>query len=86
MNRKIAFTALSVAIVLGSASAATAGGKAGKHAHELTDPREAYKIQGNNHGTACDDNPACNGWAQWYEGTEAGKKYKEPAGVIGFVR
>ncbi len=86
MNRKMVFTALSVAIVLGSATAAMAGGKGGKHAQSLADPREVYKIQGTNHDTACDDNPACNGWAQWYDGTHAGKKYKEPAGVIGYVR
>ena len=39
MNRKMAFTALSVAITLVSASAAMAGHKGGKHAQELADPR-----------------------------------------------
>jgi hypothetical protein len=86
MNRKMIFTALSVAIVLGSASAAMAGHKGGQHAQELTDPRDAYKTQGSNHGTACDDNPACNGWAEWYQGIQAGKKYKKPASVIGYVQ
>ena len=86
MNRKIAFTALSVVIVLGSASAAMAGGKGGKHAQELADPREVYKIKGTNHSMACDVDPACNGWAQWYEGIKAGKKYKQPANVIGYIR
>jgi hypothetical protein len=86
MNRKMAFTALSVAITLVSASAAMAGHKGDKHAQEFADPREVYKIKGTNHGMACDVDPACNGWAQWYQGTQAGKKYKQPANVIGYVR
>jgi hypothetical protein len=77
MNRKIAFTALSVAIMLGGASGAWASGK--KHAgHEayaaaggsVADPRHN---KGANHETWCDLDAQCNGWAAWLQDVSAGK-------------
>jgi hypothetical protein len=77
MNRKIAFTALSLAIVLGGASGAFAAGK--KHSgHEayasaggtIADPRQN---KGDNHETWCDLNEQCNGWAAWLQDVKDGK-------------
>ena len=77
MNRKIAFTALSLAIVLGGASGAFAAGK--KHSgHEayastggtVADPRQN---KGGNHETWCDLNEQCNGWAAWLQDVKDGK-------------
>jgi hypothetical protein len=78
MNRKIAFTALSLALVLGGASGAWAAGK--KHsAHEayaaagggpVADPRVN---KGGNHETWCDLDPQCNGWNAWLQDVSAGK-------------
>jgi hypothetical protein len=76
MNRKIAFTALSLAIILGGASAAMAAGK--KHnGHEayastgdVADPRHN---KGANHESWCDLDAQCNGWAEWLQDVSAGK-------------
>jgi hypothetical protein len=77
MNRKIAFTALSLAIVLGGASAAFSAGK--KHGgHEaygsvggtVADPRQN---KGSNHETWCDLDAQCNGWAEWSKDVSEGK-------------
>jgi len=80
MNRTIAFTALSLVLVLGGASGAMAGGK--KHsgaAHEayaadaggkVADPRHN---KGTNHEGWCDLNAQCNGWAEWLQDVHAGK-------------
>jgi hypothetical protein len=78
MNRTIAFTALSLALVLGGASGAVAGGK--KHSgHEAyaavggggaTDPRVN---KGSNHETWCDLDAQCNGWNAWLADVSAGK-------------
>ena len=78
MNRKIAFTALSLALVLGGASGAMAASK--KHnAHEayasaaggtVSDPRQN---KGSNHETWCDLDPQCNGWNAWLQDVSAGK-------------
>jgi hypothetical protein len=73
---KIAFTALSLAIMLGGASGAMAAGK--KHSHEayasaggaVADPRHN---KGANHETWCDLDAQCNGWAQWLQEVSAGK-------------
>ena len=65
MNSKIAFVALSLAIVLNGASAAIAGGKKAP-----IDPRAAYLSQSekthraNGRQNWCDTDPACNGWGQ----------------------
>jgi hypothetical protein len=81
MNRKIAFTALSLAIVLGGASGAVAGSKKPHDARQaygaeisggqVSDPRHAP--QGGNHPTWCDTDPQCNGWALWMQEINAGK-------------
>jgi hypothetical protein len=77
MNRKIAFTALSLAIVLGGAAGALAAGK--KHSgHEayassggiVADPRQN---KGANHETWCDLDEHCNGWAEWLQDVQDGK-------------
>jgi hypothetical protein len=78
MNRTIAFTALSLALVLGAASGAMAAGN--KHS-----PHEAYASassgsvgdprvnKGGNHESACDVDPQCNGWNAWLQDVSAGK-------------
>jgi hypothetical protein len=75
MNRTIAFTALSLAIVLGGASGAVAAGKKhdeARHAYasgaggQVSDPR--HNPQGGNHPTWCDVDAQCNGWALWLQG------------------
>jgi hypothetical protein len=71
---KLVFSALAVAMVLGSASAAVAAQHksgtpkaraANAQASSQIDPRAAYKPKGTNHGTWCDNSADCNGWAQW---------------------
>jgi hypothetical protein len=78
MHRKIAFTALSLAIVFG-ASAAMAAGKKHNAAHEayasgaggpVADPRQN---KGANHETWCDMDAQCNGWNAWLQDVSAGK-------------
>jgi hypothetical protein len=78
MNRKIAFTALSLAIVLGGASGAMASGK--KHSgHEayasaggaVADPR--LNKGAGNHESWCDLDEHCNGWAAWLQDVKDGK-------------
>jgi hypothetical protein len=65
MKSQITFAALSLAIVLGGASAAMAGGK-----KEVADPRIAHlsdrNKQDNPNGrySWCDIDPKCNGWEQ----------------------
>jgi hypothetical protein len=76
MNRKLAYAALSLVIVLGGASGALAGKKSYEalqaHAAEaVADPRNAH--HGGNHPTWCDIDPQCNGWALWLQETSAGK-------------
>jgi hypothetical protein len=77
MNRTIAFTALSLVLVLGGASGALAASK--KHAHEayasatggsVSDPRQN---KGTNHESWCDLDAQCNGWALWLQDVSAGK-------------
>jgi len=71
MNRTIAFTALSLAIVLGGASGAVAASKKHNDARQayasgaggqVSDPRQN---KGTNHEGWCDVDPQCNGWAVW---------------------
>jgi hypothetical protein len=85
MNRKIAFTALSLAIVLGSASGAMAAAKKHTDAGQaygsaagdktLVDPRDAYwaKRKAGNDTTWCDSDPKCNGWGEWEQAVISGK-------------
>lgn len=77
MIRKIAFTALSLAIMLGGVSGTLAAGK--KHSgHEayasaggaVADPRQN---KGANHETWCDLDPQCNGWTLWLQEVSDGK-------------
>jgi hypothetical protein len=78
MNRTIVFTALSLALALGSASGSLAAGK--KHsAHEayaaagggsVADPRVN---KGSNHEGWCDIDAQCNGWSAWLQDVNAGK-------------
>jgi hypothetical protein len=79
MNRKIAFTALSLAIAFGGASSALAAGKkhgdaraafASATAGNVADPRQE---KGGNHPTWCDSDPQCNGWNAWLQDVGAGK-------------
>jgi hypothetical protein len=87
MIRRIAFTALSAAIVLGGAAGAIAASKKNdaRHAYaaagaqqEDMDPREAYmqKRKGGDQ-TWCDADPECNGWAQWMREVSSGKRKAE---------
>jgi hypothetical protein len=69
MKRNIAFGILSMAIVVGSASTALAGGKG------LADPRHDYASHRKGPLNWCDTNPSCNGWDKWLQGVKAGKKY-----------
>ena len=81
MNRKIAFTALSLAVILGGASGAMAAGKKNNEAHQayaaenggghVGDPRHAP--QGGNPPTWCDVDEQCNGWGEWLQDVNAGK-------------
>jgi hypothetical protein len=80
MNRKIAFTALSLAIMLGGASGALAAGKhhnaagqayATETGGQVSDPRNAH--QGGSHPTWCDADAQCNGWAAWLQDVSTGK-------------
>ncbi|HWF94832.1 MAG TPA: hypothetical protein VG291_07760 [Xanthobacteraceae bacterium] len=78
MNHKFAYTALSLALVLGGAT----GALAASHKHNgaqayaaasggtVTDPRQN---KGGNHETWCDMNAQCNGWNQWLSDVNAGK-------------
>jgi hypothetical protein len=77
MIHKIAFTALSLAIALGGASGALAGGKKhneGGQAYasgaSVADPRHN---EGRNHQSFCDVDAQCNGWATWLADVKAGK-------------
>jgi hypothetical protein len=77
MNHKIAFTALSLAIVLGGTSWAMAAGKKHNGAGQayasgssVADPRQN---KGTNHESSCDVDPQCNGWAAWLLDVKAGK-------------
>jgi hypothetical protein len=78
MNRKIAFAALSLAVVLGGVSGAVAGSKKSNDARQaygaetsVRDPRHAS--QGGSHPIWCDVDAQCNGWAQWLQDVHAGK-------------
>jgi hypothetical protein len=78
MHRKIAITALSLAVVFG-VSTAMAAGKKHNAAHEayasgagvqVTDPRQN---KGANHESWCDLDAQCNGWNAWLQDVSAGK-------------
>lgn len=77
--RKISFTALSLALVLGGASGAMAAGKKHSAAHEayasatggiVSDPRHN---KGANHEGWCDIDSQCNGWNAWLQDVTVGK-------------
>jgi hypothetical protein len=68
MKSKLAFAALSLAIVLNGASVAVAGGK-----KEVVDPRTTAKSATKGKQTWCDIDPACNGWGQALQLAKAGK-------------
>jgi hypothetical protein len=72
MQSKIAFAALSLAIVFGGVSVAMAGGK-----KETVDPRQAYAAKKAEHPNGrqswCDITPNCNGWSQAKELAQGGK-------------
>ena len=77
MNRKIALTALSFAIVLGGATGAMAAQKksTGHEAYasaggSVADPRQN---KGANHESWCDLDAQCNGWALWLQNVSTGK-------------
>ena len=84
MNRKLAFAALSLAIALGSSSAAMAGAK---HHHSggktPVDPRQAYPDHPN--GGWCNINPSCNGWDAYWQGMHSKTKYGPTGMVIGKI-
>jgi hypothetical protein len=71
MKSKIVFAALSLSLVLNGASVAMAGGK-----KELVDPRTTAKSFTKSKQSWCDIDPKCNGWGEWLQGVQAGKKYK----------
>jgi hypothetical protein len=76
MTRKIAFAALSLAIMLGASGAMAAGKKHSGHeayastSGSVADPRQN---KGANHETWCDLNEQCNGWAEWSKDVSEGK-------------
>jgi hypothetical protein len=76
MNRKIALTALSFAIVLGGATGAMAAHKSTGHEAYASaggsgaDPRQN---KGANHESWCDLDAQCNGWALWLQNVGTGK-------------
>jgi len=79
MNRTIAFTALSLALLIGGASGALASGKKHNVAREayasagggsVADPRVN---KGGNHETWCDLDAQCNGWNAWLQDVNSGK-------------
>jgi hypothetical protein len=79
MHRKIAFIALSLAVVLGSAVGAVAASKKHNDAHSayasgaggpVADPRQN---KGANHESWCDLDAQCNGWNAWLQDVSAGK-------------
>ncbi len=79
MNCTIAFTALSLALLIGGASGAMASGKKHTVAHEayasvgagsVADPRVN---KGGNHESWCDLDAQCNGWNAWLQDVNAGK-------------
>ena len=68
-TRKLAFTALSAAIVLGATSGTWAASK-----NSSMDPRVVYWSQKKGHDvTWCDIDPNCNGWAKWADLVRSGK-------------
>jgi hypothetical protein len=78
-HKKIAFTALFLAIAFGGASGAMAAGKKhdeGRAAYAsgaggpFADPRQN---KGANHESWCDLDPQCNGWNAWLQNVSAGK-------------
>jgi aryl-phospho-beta-D-glucosidase BglC (GH1 family) len=73
MKRKLAFTALALTVVLGSAGTALAARHKNPDPVAPTDPRIAYKWQGSNHGTWCDNSADCNGWSKWLTEVDQGK-------------
>jgi hypothetical protein len=76
MISKIALAALSLAIVLGGASGAMAGGK---KTPQVADPRAAYLTSSekaprpNGRQNFCDVDPNCNGWAAAEKLAQQGK-------------
>lgn len=79
MHKKIAFTALSLALVLGGARGAMAASKKHNPGHEtyasfgagkVADPRQN---KGTNHEGWCDMDAQCNGWAEWLRDVNEGK-------------
>jgi hypothetical protein len=78
-TRKLAFTALSAAIVLGATSGTWAASK-----KSSMDPRVAYLSQKKGSDvTWCDVDPNCNGWAKWADLVRAGKVKAEERGLVG---
>src|SRR5260221_4045400 len=85
MKRMTAFTALSVAIIVGSVSGAMAAAKKHTDAHlaygsadggkTLVDPRDAYWAKRKSGGdmTWCDADEKCNGGADWVQAVSTGK-------------
>jgi hypothetical protein len=78
MHRKIAFIALSLAIVFGTSGAMAAGKKhnaageayASGAGGPVADPRQN---KGGNHESWCDVDAQCNGWNAWLQNVGAGK-------------
>jgi hypothetical protein len=80
MNRKIAFTALSLVLVFGGAGGAMAAGKKQHNgAHEASAAESGGKVvdprhnKGANHESWCDTDAQCNGWGEWLQDVKAGK-------------
>ena len=79
---KLVFSALALAVVLGSAGTALAAHHKNpadpKNSSDQTDPRMAYKFQGSNHDSWCDNSADCNGWSKWLTEVQEGKRKIEP--------
>ena len=73
MNRKLTFTVLALIVALGSAGTAFAAHHNKSAAPAPNDPRLAYKFQGSNHDTWCDNSADCNGWSKWLTEVQDGK-------------
>ena len=79
-TRKLAFTALSAAIVLGATSGTWAASKKGS----VDDPRVTYLSHKKGHDvTWCDVDPNCNGWAKWADLVTAGKLKADAHSLLG---
>jgi hypothetical protein len=78
MTRKAVLIAASIALALGSSSAAFAKGK--KPLLDTTDPRVEAASKGKQGWCSLDS--SCNGWGKYWEGIAAHKKFKPVTSMV----